>query len=612
MVALLGFTTTSCSDDDLDTNPYNKSGVNLLAFGPSPILRTNEIRITGTNMQKVDEVLFPGAQPVLRSSFNSYDNENIYVNVPDESVPGNIKLVAGGDTVVSEGTLTFEEPIEVTEVTPVTGLNAGDIITIKGDYVYNIASVTFTAGVEVLAEEFVSVSRRELQVAVPLAAESGVITFSDGADWVEEYETPLEILSATFISMTPESADFGQQVTITGTNLHTVETVMFGGGVAAEFTVTDKNTIVATVPAECKSGAITLLTYSGAAVTTGEFAVPTVLIESISKNSDICAGDELVLTGQNFDRITQITVPGVAEPLAADQYTISGNTLTFVAPEGVVDGDIVVVQNAYISSSIAITVRKLAGVIWQGKVDLAGWSSWGVFNWDGDKWTNMQNAITGAGELTFHFIQTNSAPAFNLKMGDWATNFSKTSIAPEADGVFKPAPGVEDIVVTLTAEERDAMFADGGKGIVIWGDGIQLQYIKFVAAGAEMVLWEGREDTNSWGNNITIGTDTSPELAATGAAEGSVVRFYGEVTDPSWQAKIVEGHWGPTYAAYAGIINADMAEFTEYDFAGNGNCLKLTLTQAMLDAAYTQQWWGGTFIIQGQHFILTKVTVAPF
>ena len=99
----------------------------------------------------------------------------------------------------------------------------------------------------------------------------------------------------------------------------------------------------------------------------------------------------------------------------------------------------------------------------------------------------------------------------------------------------------------------------------------------------------------------------SPELAACNPQEGSVVRFYGEV-GAGWQVKIVEGHWGPTYLAVAEAAEDD---FSAYDFAGNGNCIKLTLTQAMLDAAYTQQWWGGTFIVQGTNFILTKVTVAP-
>ena len=59
-VALVGLSLTACSNDDLDTNPYNKSGVNLLAFGPSPNTRSQEIRITGTNLTAVEKVIFPG------------------------------------------------------------------------------------------------------------------------------------------------------------------------------------------------------------------------------------------------------------------------------------------------------------------------------------------------------------------------------------------------------------------------------------------------------------------------------------------------------------------------------------------------------------------------
>ena len=39
VVALVGVSLTSCNDEDLVTDPYSKSGVNLLAYGPSPILR---------------------------------------------------------------------------------------------------------------------------------------------------------------------------------------------------------------------------------------------------------------------------------------------------------------------------------------------------------------------------------------------------------------------------------------------------------------------------------------------------------------------------------------------------------------------------------------------
>lgn len=615
VVALVGLSLTACSEDDYDTNPYNKSGVNLLAFGPSPNTRSEEIRITGTNLTAVDKVVFPGGTieragqiinvsgaEVEKAQFNAVDNENIYVNIPQETVPGHIKLVVGLDTITSEGTLTFTEPIEVTSVSPTEELNAGDEISIKGDYVYNIAEVIFTSGVSgapVIAEDFTYVSREEIRLRVPLAAESGTITMNDGADWELEYKEPLNVITATVTGVTP-SADFGEEIQITGNNLHTVESVLFPGGVAADFTVSaDNKTITAIVPAECKSGAISLLLYSGAALTTDEFAVPTVTITSIEPNSDLVEGDVVTLTGENFDRIIGVSVPGYGD-LEPEDYTITGNQLVFIVPEGMTDGNVVLTQNSNITASIGVEIRKLEGVIWMGKEDLVGWSSWGVFSWS-DDWTKFQEAITGPGQLTLHFKVIGDNPMFNLRMGDWSTPFSDISMPyGEGDNIV-PAMDDTDIVINLTAEERNEMFADGGKGIVMWGDGIQLQYIKYIAAGAERTIWEGNEDL-SGGHQPYIGSDAGAEFKEVDAAAGNVVRFYIEPTDPEWYFEVYEGHWGPLYGKWTGE-NTDLV-------VGQQGAVALTLTQAMIDAAYQQQWWGGIFVVQGK-VKLTKVTVAP-
>jgi hypothetical protein len=82
---------------------------------------------------------------------------------------------------------------------------------------------------------------------------------------------------------------------------------MFPGGISAEFTVSDDHrTITTTVPAETKPGAITLLLYSGAAISTPEFTVPTVSITSVEPNSDLVEGDKVVVTGENFDRVKEV------------------------------------------------------------------------------------------------------------------------------------------------------------------------------------------------------------------------------------------------------------------------------------------------------------------
>ena len=626
VVALVGLSLTACSEDDYDTNPYNKSGINLLAFGPSPNTRSQEIRITGTNLTAVEKVIFPGGTieragqtikvdgaEVLKANFNSVNNENIYVNIPEETVPGQIKLVAGNDTVTSKGTLTFKEPIEVTSITPVTGLNAEDEISIKGDYVYNIAEVIFPSGVAgapVAAEEFTYVSRKEIRLRVPLAAESGIITMNDGAEWEVEYKDPIEVITASVTSITP-SADFGQEIKITGINLHTVESVLFPGGVPADFTVSaDNKTITTTVPAECKSGALSLLLYSGAALTTPEFAVPTVTIESATPKIDLVEGDEVTLKGQNFNRVIGVSLPGVGDIL--DYNIVDDNTLTFTVPEEMTDGDVVLTQNNYITATVTVEMRKLEGVIWMGKENLSGWSNWGVFSWSGDIWNKFQQAINAAGQLTLHFKVTGDNPVFNLRMGDWSTPFNDISIPYGDDGNIRPSQDDTDIIINLTAEEQQAMFGDGGKGIVIWGDGIQLQYIKFIAAGAERVLWEGNVDTNSgWTNIEGIGSDEGIELKAIDPQPGAILRIYADFS-AGWQMKLLEGHWGPLYWGGADPDAAAPDDgMPAYDLDANGGCVKVTITQAMLDAAYTKQWWGGTFIIQGQNFVLKKLTVAP-
>lgn len=614
VVVLMGLSLAACSKDEYDTNPYSKGGVNLLAFGPSPNTRSQEIRITGTNLTAVDKVIFAGGTleragkiinvtgaEVEKANFNSVDNENILVNIPDESVPGKIKLVSGRDTITSVGVLTFQEPITVASISPLAGLSAGDEISIKGDYVYNVAEVIFTSGISgaaVEAEDFTYVSRKEIRLRVPLAAESGVITLTDGDEWEFVYEEPAEIVGATIDGIT-QLADFGQQIQITGSNLHIVESVLFPGGVSAEFTVSDDHkTITATVPAECKSGALSLLLYSGAAISTPEFNVPEVEITSAEPNKDLIEGDVVTITGENFNRVVGVSLPGIGDIL---DYEISGNTLTFTVPEGMTDGDVVLTQNAYISKSVSVEMRKMEGVIWMGNEALSGWSNWGVFNWSGDMWTKFQQAITGAGQLTFHFEPTTDAPIFNLRMGDWSTAFSDISIPYGEGGNIRPEEGVTDIVINLTAEEREAMFADGGQGIVMWGDGLVLKYVKFIAAGAERTMWEGSEDLTD-GHQPYIGTDGGAEFKDLDVTAGNVVRFYIEPVGDDWWFEVFEGHWGPWYGKWTGE-NSDLTP-------GTTGPVALTLTQAMIDAALIQGWWGGIFVVQGK-VKLTKVTVAP-
>lgn len=586
MVALLGLSLAGCSKDDLDTNPYNKSGVNIVAFGPSPILRTNEIRITGTSLDAVTEVAFAGRVTVARNAFNKADNQNIYVDVPDEALAGKIKLIVGGDTVATSITpLTFEEPIQITSVSPTADLSAGDEVTVKGDYLYNIYQAIFTSGVvgaPIEAEDFTYVSRHEIRFRVPLAAESGVITFTDGADWAFEYNTPLQIVPGTYESLSTTTSDFGKEIKINGQNLHTVETIMFPGGVTSEFTVSEDNkTITTTVPEETRSGVITLVLFSGASITTDELQLPELKVNE-EKFTDVKVGDVITLTGENFDRIIGVTLPGVGDFL---DYTVSGNTLTFTVPEDMGDGNMVITQNQFISASVKIMMYSDAPevAIWAGEFVCNGWAGNQDLAWGGFDWTT----IAPGTKLRFYY-KKNTAGAWgciSLRHGD-----SWGSLPAPIPGQYDLSDDEGMLEVTFTKEVLDDIIANGG--LVITGDNYTLSKVTYPIP--ETVLWAGEFVCSGWAGNQDLawgGFDWT-----TIAANSTICFTYKKITAGSWGC--ISLRHGDSWGALPDPIPG------QYDLADDEGVLEVKFPQNVLDDIIAN----GGLVITGDNYTLTRVS----
>jgi hypothetical protein len=118
----------------------------------------------------------------------------------------------------------------------------------------------------------------------------------------------------------------------------------------------------------------------------------------------------------------------------------------------------------------------------------------------------------------------------------------------------------------------------------------------------EVTLWRGELMVDDWGSDESnyILSDGGIELLTAGAQPGDMVCFYVEPTGDSWEVGIWEGHWMRTYLS---VVSS------EYNLADNGGRIILPLTQEILDAAYMQQWFGGTFLLMGDNLKLTKVTL---
>ena len=149
----------ACKKDTADTN----SGVTeLLSFGPTGAMPGDTIRFFGNNLNNVTEIDFTGAS-VTSDAFVSKTNTEIHVIVPTETEKGYVTLKTASGDITSKTQFNIGVAATVSSITSVA--RPGENITIKGDYLNWVTSVTFNYGKVVT--NFVSQSKTELHVTVP-------------------------------------------------------------------------------------------------------------------------------------------------------------------------------------------------------------------------------------------------------------------------------------------------------------------------------------------------------------------------------------------------------------------------------------------------------------
>jgi hypothetical protein len=438
----------SC-DENVDGNVF------LHSFGPCPVLRGDSIKFIGVNLNQVKSIVFPDNIEV--TDFTVLPDGNLEAVVPQDAIPGKMILKYNGGQVESVSGITFSEPISVTKVTPTT-VSPGDVITITGDYLYNVATVTFGGNVTVKAADFVKTARKEIQVTVPKEAVTGKITISDGADFSYEYPTPIEIATATVTSLSKTDVEFGDQLIIYGTHLDLVSSLTFPGDVAGTFTCNAAGTeITTTVPAVTMSGQIALKQYSGVTVMTEAINVPTVTCTSVTPSSNLSPGDMITLTGTNFDRVTKVILPGDIT-LADNQFKIKDNntTITIVLPKGTADGSVTLVQNSLISvKSPAISMKKAGNAIWTGNVTFGNWAS--NLEIKADQAATLFADAQAGSVITFHFTEDSSSTWWQFKLcySDWSTIWECVKSQVNAYGCVDMTSGATEYSVTLTANDAE-------------------------------------------------------------------------------------------------------------------------------------------------------------
>lgn len=341
----------SCTREEISTDQFSDDAVVFGAFAPNPVVRGAELRIMGSNLDKIVEVQIPGSEPITEIEVVSSGRvSEIRVVTPaagaeDASVTGPVVITDNaGNTYQSMAELTFTEGIVLDSFSPANAM-PGDEVTVKGDYLYNVQQIVLNNGVYVTGDQITAKSRRELKFIVPSNAVTGPVTIGD----VDENNNPEGLIPNNVPSKeelvigdpTVKAADrgavkAGDQITVTGVYLNMIAGANFGG-VAVDYTVAeDGKSLVAALPATAVDGDFVLVSYAGKEFNAGAYTTVIPTNVAIKAESRYKAGLNAVISGKDLDLVTGAALAGTAL-----EYAFADNKITFSIPAAAVDGTVV-------------------------------------------------------------------------------------------------------------------------------------------------------------------------------------------------------------------------------------------------------------------------------
>ena len=642
-----GLSFVSCNHDDLDTDQY--TGTKMNVYGPNPVARGGQLRFLGSNMNEVTTITIPGAGDV--TDLKHVSDKEVDVTVPQNAEVGYVTLTfKDGTKQVTKTQLTYSEPISITSITPGT-VDPGDVITIKGEYLNLIHAVIFSNNVSIGDSAFITHSRNEIQVAVPVTAQSGPVILSDEKgdlpQWIYSKQD-LVVNLPTITGIAPATVLPGAELTINGTHLDWIETVVLGGVSTTDFTVAkDAKSLVVTVPVNAPSGEVTLISKSGVSIAAGK-------VETLNP-SDLKATPEpvkngavLTITGKNLSTVTSAIFP---HSDAVSPAAVTANSVSFTVPSTAQNGDITLVSSN--GSKVTVPYQLVAPVVTSFVPASAPQGTTLTVNGTD---LDLVDQVTFTGMAVPTTIVPKSATSFqvlvpsgalsgkltlNLKNGSTLETTSVTITAPLVPTVTGAgATANPGGMLTLTGAHLDeagkfflgdygleTIKAEAGSVQVKLPDNIpygtypvkfinkdgnlETTQVQVLVTSPEYTLMNTPTTISGWGDpriylDRTTPTDISKLTIVPGVSK--LILYYDA---PAWfDLQFNDASW-TTY----GEVKADASSTLTNGAApiGNGQKVEVTVTQAMLNAWNVQDGWSGYFtIIQGDGGVtVNKITLLP-
>jgi hypothetical protein len=438
-ILLVAGTFSSC-----DTDEEGNAQVALLSFGPAGVHHGETIKFIGTNLDKVTSIVFRPAVEVSASSFTSRTKDLIEVAVPNEAEAGTVILKTPNGDIETKTPLSFDVDVDITAIT--AEAKPGTNITISGDKVNWIEEVVFSDDLAVT--EFVSKTVSEVVVTVPMAAETGFLTFKTGGTDPLTFASASELVVTlpAVTSFSPSPIKHTENLTINGTNLDLVTSIVFAGNkTVVDFVSKSESQIVVTVPTGTLKGKITLKQASPVSVVTAdELTILLPVATGLAPQPAVPGTDNITITGSSLDLVSKLTLPGktgAIEVLSTSFTTHTATEIVLALPAGADNGGVSYTTIHGYSSTLGVNViipgagpAPLAIVMFDDQVYFGGG------NWS---WGNT--TVTASTEQ--YYSGTKSWKHTNTGTDGGASVGGMTGVDASGQGVFKFAlyggPGTE-------------------------------------------------------------------------------------------------------------------------------------------------------------------------
>ena len=565
------------------------------------------ITVTGTYFNMVKAIKVGTAQTDVFTVAD--EGRQLSFVLPVEAPSGDILLVCKSGVEVPVATLTTVKPSECT-ATP-SPAKAGQALTVNGKDMDLVTAVLFSNVADAVTD--LQVTADKVVVTIPETATEGLqLVMANG----ETVDVATTLIKPTVTGYDNATVSAGGTLTIKGTNLDLVKTVQFGDGsdvVKVENATAEA--IILSVPMNALSGAPTLTLANGTTVAdvpaiNVQEAVFCYFTEMPAEDAELKAGDSFALPVANGDKLTGVEVNG-----EACQYVLtSGNQLIIGIPGNAKKGAKVrlVSSNGEITYTIDfIPNTEVTTVLWTGQAVVDEWKDQPYVLSDAGQ--ELKDAGVVAGDIiSFHITPLSADWKIEFVEGHWgATYASVCSVGNDTEGGkfteydLDANKGYYSLVVT--EEMLEAAFKQQWWGgvFVLNGDNVVVDRITTTHyESAEETVWTGEAVADDWGNQPYILSDGGAELLAAGMKVGSTIRVYITATDAAWNCQIVDGHWSPNTAF-------DGCDFNNgnWDLSEHNGALEFTVTDFIYEHITTVGGWGGSFLLNGDNVVCTKVTI---